>query len=126
MHDPVLIVGAGPVGHSAALSLCRFGVPVRIIDRNDAATTLSKALVLWRRSLINLDPIIPLESWVDLGLVPNGLRFCDQGAYKATMTLDNSGHALPPGLLIPQSDVEATMIAALERFGVSVERQTTL
>ena len=42
------------------------------------------------------------------------------------MTLDNTGHALPPGLLIPQSVVEAAMIAALEKFGVSVERQTTL
>lgn len=126
MKSPILVVGAGPVGLTAALSLSRFGIPVRIIDRNEAATTLSKALVLWRRSLITLDPMIPLETWLGLGLVPKGLRLHDQGAYQATMTLENAGHILPPGLLIPQSEVEATLIAALGKFGVAVERQTSL
>jgi len=62
MAHPILIVGAGPVGLAAALTLSRFDVPVRIIDRNDGPTTLSKALVLWRRSLITLDPGAPVET----------------------------------------------------------------
>ena len=33
MNDPVLIVGAGPAGATAALTLARAGIPVRIIDR---------------------------------------------------------------------------------------------
>jgi len=124
--NAILIAGAGPVGLSAALTLCRFGVPVRIIDQNEAATTLSKALVLWRRSLIELDPVIPVEEWVEIGLVPKGMKMCDQGAYKATMSLENEGHEFPHGLLIPQSDVEAKLIAALARYGVQVERKTSL
>ncbi|PQO44633.1 FAD-dependent monooxygenase [Blastopirellula marina] len=126
MDSPILIVGAGPVGLAAALTLSRFAVPLRIIDRNEAPTTLSKALVLWRRSLINLDPAIPYERWLGQGIVPKGLHFFDQGAYHATMTLDNSGHVLPPGLLIPQSNVEATLIETLAERGVVIERQTSL
>jgi flavin-dependent dehydrogenase len=33
MNDPVLIVGAGPAGATAALTLARAGIPVRIVDR---------------------------------------------------------------------------------------------
>src|SRR5579862_1024103 len=33
MTDPVLIVGAGPTGLTAALELSRMGVPVRLIDK---------------------------------------------------------------------------------------------
>lgn len=126
MDSPILIVGAGPVGLAAALTLSRFEIPLRIIDRNEAPTTLSKALVLWRRSLINLDPAIPYEHWLSQGLVPKGLHFFDQGAYHATMTLENSDHVLPPGLLIPQSNVEATLIEVLTKRGVVIERQTAL
>ncbi|UUO08735.1 FAD-dependent monooxygenase [Blastopirellula sp. J2-11] len=126
MQSPILIVGAGPVGLAAALSLSRFNIPLRIIDRNDAPTTLSKALVLWRRSMINFDPVIPYEDWLEFGLVPKGLRFFDQGAYQATMTLENGEHVLPPGLLIPQSKIESHLIQALQKQGVTVERQTCL
>lgn len=38
--DPILIIGAGPVGLTAAAFLAQAGTPVRIIDANDAPTTL--------------------------------------------------------------------------------------
>lgn len=38
--DPVLVVGAGPVGLTAAAFLAQAGTPVHIIDTNDAPTTL--------------------------------------------------------------------------------------
>ncbi|WIA13185.1 hypothetical protein OEZ85_006777 [Tetradesmus obliquus] len=61
--DPVLVVGAGPVGLAAAAFLAHAGTPVRIIDANAAPTTLSKALVLWRHSLLTLAPLIPPSYW---------------------------------------------------------------
>lgn len=64
---PVLVVGAGPVGLTAAAYLARFGITVRVIDKVAAATNLSKALVLCRRSLMTLDPLIPHEHWLTVG-----------------------------------------------------------
>jgi 2-polyprenyl-6-methoxyphenol hydroxylase-like FAD-dependent oxidoreductase len=53
--DDVLIVGAGPVGLTAALALTRGGARCRIVDRNESRTDKSKALVLWSRTLELLD-----------------------------------------------------------------------
>ena len=43
MTDPVLIVGAGPTGLTAALELSRMGVTVRLIDKREAPATTSRA-----------------------------------------------------------------------------------
>jgi 2-polyprenyl-6-methoxyphenol hydroxylase-like FAD-dependent oxidoreductase len=55
MQPEVLIVGAGPVGMTAACELARFGIPLRIVDRAAQRTEQSKALVLWSRTLELLD-----------------------------------------------------------------------
>jgi flavin-dependent dehydrogenase len=51
MEPEVLIVGAGPVGMSAATELSRFGIPLRTVDKAAQRTDKSKALVLWSRTL---------------------------------------------------------------------------
>lgn len=61
LSEPVLFVGAGPVGLSAALMLARHGVPLRIIDTNEGPTDLSKALVVWKRTMDTLNPVLPFE-----------------------------------------------------------------
>jgi 2-polyprenyl-6-methoxyphenol hydroxylase-like FAD-dependent oxidoreductase len=47
----VLVVGAGPVGLTMAAEAARYGLSVRIIDKSPHATTTSKALVIWSRTL---------------------------------------------------------------------------
>ena len=44
MTDPVLIVGAGPTGLTAALELSRMGVTVRLIDKREAPAATSRAI----------------------------------------------------------------------------------
>ncbi len=51
----VLIVGAGPIGLTAAAELARYGVRVRIIDRSPHPSRTSKALVIWSRTLELMD-----------------------------------------------------------------------
>src|SRR5665213_134189 len=43
---PILIVGAGPTGLTAAATLAKFGIPVRIIDKNSARSDRSKAIAV--------------------------------------------------------------------------------
>ena len=41
---PVLIVGAGPTGMTAAMELARLGIPVRLIDKKPAPDTTWRAI----------------------------------------------------------------------------------
>ena len=51
MQNRVLIAGAGPTGLTAALELSRLGVPVRIIDKQVAPATTSRAVGVQARTL---------------------------------------------------------------------------
>jgi 2-polyprenyl-6-methoxyphenol hydroxylase-like FAD-dependent oxidoreductase len=44
MSDPVLIIGAGPTGLTAALALSRFGILVRIVDKLAEPLGTSRAI----------------------------------------------------------------------------------
>lgn len=137
MKPPVLVVGAGPVGLTAANSLARFGIPVRIIDSNACPSKLSKALVMWRRSLHTLDGLIPYEQWLQHGRHVGGLDLADAGAIFAALDLQQPPsataapapcqHMLPAGVLHTQSQIEAELEQHLQdSYGITVERSTKL
>ena len=126
MNPAVLIVGAGPVGLTAALSLHRQGIKVRIIDQNSEATSLSKALVLWRRSLLSLDTLIPFETFLKEGIEAKKAHFFDEGRHQATLPFLTEGHGLPAGIFIPQSRIEAILVEALLKGGISIERNSKI
>jgi 2-polyprenyl-6-methoxyphenol hydroxylase-like FAD-dependent oxidoreductase len=48
---PVLIVGAGPTGLTAAMELSRFGIPLRLIDKAPGPATTSRAFGVQARTL---------------------------------------------------------------------------
>jgi 2-polyprenyl-6-methoxyphenol hydroxylase-like FAD-dependent oxidoreductase len=50
-HWQVLVVGAGPAGLVAGITLARYGVRVLIVDKRDGGSTLSRALVVSTRSM---------------------------------------------------------------------------
>lgn len=60
-QDPVVVVGAGPVGQIAALALARRGMPVVVVeaDSQDRPRPGSRAIGLYRPTLQRLDSVLP-------------------------------------------------------------------
>ena len=122
----VLIVGAGPTGMTAALELTRLGVPVRIIEREPRPATTSRAIGVQARTL---------ELFEQRGLTDRLLRTANPGVAgsiygegKRTFRLDFSNNGSRYGYIafISQAETEATLREALERQGVSIEREIEL
>ena len=69
---PVAIVGAGPIGMTAALVLARYGIRSVLIDRKDTFNDGSRAICIARPSMHILDRIGAIAPFLDKAL---GWRF---------------------------------------------------
>jgi len=128
MKTDVLIAGAGPVGLTMASELIRYGLSVRIIDKNTQRTDKSKALVLWARTLELIDRMSPncADRFTQAGLKAEFLNILSG---KRTI-----GHADMKGvdskykfvLMIAQSETERLLEEHLATFKIKAERQTEL
>ena len=126
MTEPVLIVGAGPVGLTMAAALARRDVPVRIIERAAARTDKSKALVLWSRTLELLDIQGCVSPFLAAGLKGAGARIIAGGQEIVHLALDRAATPYNYALFLPQSETERLLEGELARLGVTVERQVEL
>jgi len=125
----ILVCGAGPVGLVAALELASHGLRPRIIDSNDGPTDLSKALVVWRRTLKSIDGLVPFERSLRGHVPMRSARIMSDGRAIASIDLDEErigATAFPTGVLVPQSATERILIEALAEHDVRVERRTRL
>ncbi len=124
MAQSVLIVGAGPVGLTMALELARYGVRVRVIDKSAAASTTSKAIVIWSRTLELLDRAGCAEAFVAAGHRAFGMNMFAGPRRIGHVDLGGVASPYPFVLLLAQSETERLLEAKLATFGVTVERGT--
>ena len=123
MSQTVLVVGAGPTGLTLAITLRRFGIPVRIIDRAAAPTAVSKALALWSGSLEALQGMGVIEQFLAAGRRLNKLSVGDGARELAALAVgDGIDSPYPFPLLLPQSRTEQFLGERLAALGVSIER----
>jgi 2-polyprenyl-6-methoxyphenol hydroxylase-like FAD-dependent oxidoreductase len=121
-----LVVGAGPVGLTVAVSLTHHGLKCRIIDKASEATDKSKALVVWCRTLELLDQFGLASGFVASGHKAKGGTMYANGQklVHIELTSDESAFGFP--LMIPQSETERLLTEHLSGQGLNVERPVEL
>jgi 3-(3-hydroxy-phenyl)propionate hydroxylase len=67
-QHPVVIVGAGPIGMTAALTLARYGVRSVVVDQKDTFNDGSRATCIARPSMQIIDSIGAVQPFVDKAL----------------------------------------------------------
>lgn len=122
ISQSVLVCGAGPTGLVSALELARRGIRVRIVDAALEPSQLSKAAVLWRRSLEVLHPAISVEQFLSDGRPVHGIQFEAEGDILQEIDFGKHYGRFPHGLFCPQNKTEAIITKALSSIGVQVER----
>jgi 2-polyprenyl-6-methoxyphenol hydroxylase-like FAD-dependent oxidoreductase len=126
---PVLIVGAGPTGLMMASQLARFGIPFRIIEKNQGPTTQSRALVIQPRSLEIFEQIGIAAGAVAQGKVFQNINYVVNGKLAQRVPLGDFGNGLtqfPYLLILEQSKTEPLLTDYLLEQGHHVEWRTEL
>ena len=126
MSDPIIVVGAGPVGLTIAVELARRGVPVRIIDRLEAPTTESRAILVHARSLEMLESIGIINEVLAAGIRTDAMELHAAGHSVARIELGLVDSPYPYSVTIAQTESERILTAALAGHGVTVERGVAL
>ena len=128
MTDTVLVVGAGPVGLTAACQLARLGVRVRVVEALERPTTESRAVGVHPRSMEMLAALGVLPQLEARGRCMPGLAMLDGRTGATRLRIDAthvpSRHAYV--LDVPQPDTEAVLADRAAELGVVVERGVRL
>lgn len=120
--EPVLVVGAGPVGLLLAARLMQHGVRTRLIERRRTPSSSSRAIGVHPPGLAALASV-----GADAAVRAAGVRIEGGRAYGASGPLGRLVFAADaPVWSLPQWHSEAALLAALEGFGGTVERGVTL
>lgn len=112
-----------------ASQLARFGIPFRLIEKNEGPTTQSRALVIQPRSLEIFEQMGIAEHAVKEGRTFQTINYVVNGKLAQRVPLGNFGKGLtrfPFLLILEQSKTEPLLIDFLQQQGHQVEWQTEL
>ena len=114
-RHPVVVVGGGPVGYTAALGLASHGVPVVLIEADDSVCFGSRAICISRRSLEIADRLGALPGFLDIGLPWTGGRsfYRDTEVLRFSMPQDEN-QKLPPMVNLAQYSIEQILLDKAE------------
>lgn len=122
----VLVVGAGPVGLVAAITLRERGVTVRIIDEQARDDKRTYPVLVHARSLKILDAlgISALLEW--RGHAVTHLAVYTERQRRVVLDMPSAGRTSPGAMTLPQDLLRQALLQRLSELGVEVEWQTRL
>lgn len=121
----VLIVGAGPVGMAAAISLRVAGVDnVAIVDARSGGTTLSRAVVIHARTMEELETLGCTDPIIDRAIKAKHMYISARDTNLAKVNFGGLTRVTkyPYATLISQSETEEVLQKRLEDLGLNVLR----
>jgi 3-(3-hydroxy-phenyl)propionate hydroxylase len=113
-REPVIVVGAGPVGCTTALLLTGFGIPVTLLERHTEPHPLPRAVHLDDEAARILGRVGVSEGFLARSRPGSGLRLLDAGhRVMAEFTRDHKPgtHGFPQANMFHQPDLEALLLA---------------
>ncbi|KAG1791742.1 FAD binding domain-containing protein [Suillus plorans] len=132
VHPPVLIVGAGPVGLVAALTLLKNGIPVRIIDKDPHPRIGQRGTGIWPRSR-ELYNFLGVSEVISLAKPAPPIRFYKPGTLETLKDVVLVPHVEPTPAIpfnghrsMGQQLLDVILRRHLEKFSCSVEMGTEL
>ncbi|MGF6773348.1 3-(3-hydroxy-phenyl)propionate hydroxylase [Paraburkholderia sp. GAS199] len=124
--SPVLIVGAGPTGLAATMSLARAHIPVRLIDKALVPNPYSRAIGIQARTLELLEQHRLIEPFLELGHRARIANLFSNGMRLAQLDFDPLQTRYPYLLFLDQAVTERLLTEHLATLGVSIERGVEL
>lgn len=108
---PVVVVGAGPVGYTAAIALAVQNVPVVLVEADDSVCFGSRATCFSRRTLEIMQRLGAVQGFLDVGLPWTGGRsfYRDTEVLQFQMPQDED-QKLPPMVNMSQFQVEQILL----------------
>lgn len=116
----VIIVGAGPTGLTAALTLAGYGVRSVVLDAAVAAPTTSRAVLVHASTLELLDELGVADDLVGDGRVIRRLGLADSSGMLLDVALDDLPTRRPYALSVPQQVTEHVLRDRAGAVGVPI------
>ncbi len=106
--NPVLVLGAGPVGQTTALLLARWGVPTIVLDRRPARDAIGSKAICQQRDVLDVwEAVGAGQKIADEGVTWTTARTFFRDAELFSYTLADHGRpAFPPFVNISQTRTE--------------------
>lgn len=126
MDAQVIVVGAGPVGLTAAIELARRGVDVLIIDKRDSVAPWAKAVGIQPRTLEIWDQIGIVDTALDASITMRGQVMYVNGERTGELVFPIPDEVPYGFVCLPQYTTEEILGAHLAGLGTAVRRGVEL